>query len=673
VSEWAARKVLDKSIWLGPLRGLITHIADKEEEQLYARFSTEVLDDGEQRRVVSVLVPVMSAELAARVFGRACEIRAELSFPPGHDQAKWNLFGQLKDLLRAISPAMLLEGTSNKLDQEPDKIELEVLTDILPATSLTKPDVRSSVSEDMRLKLRAYLKRAAKLGADPEGLRAYTRAELAQLLANVGEREDLDDIRRLIEADSVRLQKAQAARIAGDRTQDTVGYGVSYLSAVTTVDPAAAVDVIVTLLIPDPQYVYVLPHQLPGLARRSTGRRGFGSDRMDFKKIWKARSGQTDEIFVEDRRIRFADALIEQINRVQTERDAATDKRGFDNRLRLYGGVLAALDGKRSAKLVLDLMALPGRWEGWTRVGAIESLLSWGVRLSLDEILRVLDPVKQDIQDSGHNDQSVWLFARWVSVMTFVDPPAAGVAKIRELISEHRIRPYDLGNVVAALGASRCDEAVDVLLEFAGADGKSVEVLGEQWIQAIGTLEGPRSTDILLSFVDPNGTVFNREFIPDQRHGDLFARLLAERAVKDKALKSKLFDLANGELTKTKRMLLAKVFGQFSDEGDRVQGLSILRDDDFGVAYELVRSMEDAFLERRPYGASGSAYTLSPLGCNAIRRRLFEMVIGDPHREKSAFTLLGQIEIWRLEHGHPADEPRHPAIESEVSWPPLLS
>src|SRR5262249_39829661 len=57
--------------------------------------------------------------------------------------------------------------------------------------------------------------------------------------------------------------------------------------------------------------------------------------------------------------------------------------------------------------------------------------------------------------------------------------------------------------------------------------------------------------------------------------------------------------------------------------------------------------------------------------CNAIRKRLFEMVTGDPSRKQSAFALLGQIEVWRLEHGHPADEPRHPAIESEVSWPPL--
>lgn len=70
----------------------------------------------------------------------------------------------------------------------------------------------------MRLKLRGYLKRSAKLGADPAGLRASTRAHLAQLLANVGEHEDLEDTRRLIDADAVRFEKANAARMKDDHS-----------------------------------------------------------------------------------------------------------------------------------------------------------------------------------------------------------------------------------------------------------------------------------------------------------------------------------------------------------------------------------------------------------------------------------------------------------------------
>ena len=70
-------------------------------------------------------------------------------------------------------------------------------------------------------------------------MRASTRAHLAQLLANVGEREDLEDIRRLIEANSTRFEK-QEVRMKGDRSQDTIGYVFFNLEGVTKVDPAEA-------------------------------------------------------------------------------------------------------------------------------------------------------------------------------------------------------------------------------------------------------------------------------------------------------------------------------------------------------------------------------------------------------------------------------------------------
>ena len=675
VSEWVARKVLDRSTWFGGWQGLVTRIPDEERDSLYARFSTEVLDSGEQPRVLSVLASVTDEAFASRVFASASELRRGLSFQPGQDMPKWNLFRQLGDLLKTVSPSTFLDGISEKLQKEPDIVELEVLTDVLPAMHPTKADVRSSISEEMRLKLRAYLKRGAELGADPDGLRASTRAYLARLLANVGEREDLADIRRLVEADSIRFQRAQESRLKGDRSHDETGYGLFYFDAVTMVDPVAADQVLVEL-IGTQEYEWVLAQRLPLLARRSTGQPGFGTNRMDFGKIWKLRAGEPDDSFVEKRRSRFADAIRTGIERIQREREGAADKRGFDHRLKILAGTLAALDGKRSAKLVLELMELPGRWDGWTRVGALENLLVSGVRLSLEEVLRILDPVMQELQASGmHNDnQNVWLFARCLCVMAFVDPPAEGVAKIRELISSFRFPAHELGIVVAALGASRCDDAIDVLMEFAGPDGKGVDPIGaETWIEAIGALRGPRSNEILLSFVNPDAKLFTREFIPDHRHGDLLARLLAERAEVDGAVKAELVRLANGDLSPLKRMLLAKVFAGFRREEDLVAGLSILRDDGTGVPYELFRSMESAFLEHRPYGSGGNTFTLVPRGSNAVRKRLFEMSQNDPLRKLSAFALLGQIEVWRLEYGRPTDEPRHPEVESDISWPPFPS
>lgn len=442
-------------------------------------------------------------------------------------------------MLSAVSPAILLDGIGEKLKKEPQAIELDILTDTLPATNLTKPDVRSSIREEMRVELRAYLKRGIKLGVDPDGLRASTRARLAQLLANIGEQEDIEDIRHLIEADTVRWERAQAARMKGDRSQDVTGYGFLYLDAVMTVDPEAA-DGVVVDLIRSQQYEHVLSQRLPFLPQKVTEPPRLGTNRMDFARIWRARAGEVDDTFVEKRRALFSDAIREQIERMKTDREAAADKGPFDYRLKILAGTLAALDGKRSANIVLELMGLPGRWDGWTRVGAIENLLVWGVTLSIEEMLKLLDPVIEQLRSSGlYDEQNGWLFARCLVVMAFTEPPAPGIAKIRALIAELKWRTYHLDSVVSALGASRCDDAVDALMEFAGTDGKGVEAVGESWIEAIGALDGGRSSEILLSFVDPKAKLFDREFIPDHRHGDLLACLLAKRAMTDKRGRSR--------------------------------------------------------------------------------------------------------------------------------------
>jgi hypothetical protein len=149
-------------------------------------------------------------------------------------------------------------------------------------------------------------------------------------------------------------------------------------------DPVSADEILIEL-IQLQEYEWVLAQRLPGMARKITGQSGFGTDRMDFGKIWKSRDGQPDDTFLEERRSRFANAIRGVIEQIQKEREEATDKRWFDHRLKILGGALSALDGKRSTELVLELMELPGRWDGWT-VGALENLLVWSVRLRLEEV-----------------------------------------------------------------------------------------------------------------------------------------------------------------------------------------------------------------------------------------------------------------------------------------------
>jgi energy-coupling factor transporter ATP-binding protein EcfA2 len=664
VSEWLARKVLEGSTRFGGWSEMVSQIPAEERDRLLERFTNELLDANEKQRVLSILATTADEGLVARVFDKACEMHRELMIGPSRDMAKWNLFRQHQDLLQAIAPKTIIDALSSKLERDPELTELGLLTEILGRLSPT------ALQDQARRKLHAYLKRAVERGADPNGMRAGVRAHLAVLLAQLGGPGDIPDLRRLIAADTIRYREMLAARAKGDKSGDNVGYVVLYMSAVRAADPEHGDEVLLEML-SEEQYERFVAEELVRRAKKSKAQPTLGIRPPAFEKVWAAREGTETEEYVEERRSRYADALRLLVEKILAERATATNKRPAEYRLKPIGAALAALDARRSAKLTLEVMAFPAGYDAYSRVDSLQSLIFAGVRMTLPEMMNVLDPaIEQARRDLGNSDQNRWLLDRCLSVLPFVDPPEEGIAKIKEILDGVRFfYPHDSRGVVAALGASRCADAMDLLLQLAKPDGSAVAQIGDEWIRAVAQLGGKRSNEVLLSFVDPDQKLFTKAFVPDYQNGNVLARLLADRAEHDDEFKAELFRLANGELPQTKRMLLAKTFSFFQREDDLVAGLCVLRDDDSALPFELLQSIENAFLERRPYSPDGGTYTLAPRGSNALRKRLLEMAQTDPLRKRSAFALLGQIEVWRLEHGRPMDEPRHPAIESGAYWP----
>lgn len=225
--------------------------------------------------------------------------------------------------------------------------------------------------------------------------------------------------------------------------------------------------------------------------------------------------------------------------------------------------------------------------------------------------------------------------------------------------------------VYSNCGGSRCNEALVFLREIAGSLGDKLKHIRKEWIKAIAALGNPESKQLLLSFVDAEINEFSSEIDLDDHEGDLLASFIADMALSDDEIKQHILHLCDGQLSAQKRLLLCKVIGKLGTFNAVVAGLSLV--DDSGspsVPYELEKAIEALFLEQRPYGKTGS-FTLVPRCSNEIRVKLFEMAIKDERRKNSAFALLGQIEVWRLEHGRPTTEPRHPAFDSGKMWPPI--
>ncbi|TXT23985.1 MAG: Uncharacterized protein FD131_5099 [Rhodocyclaceae bacterium] len=87
----------------------------------------------------------------------------------------------------------------------------------------------------------------------------------------------------------------------------------------------------------------------------------------------------------------------------------------------------------------------------------------------------------------------------------------------------------------------------------------------------------------------------------------------------------------------------------------------------------VVNSLPNLFEEREPVEGSPNTHHLFPRACNYVRTRLFEMAMTPGPTAAVVAEVLLAIEDRRFSLGRPSNEPRHPNMDSEHSWPQDLS
>jgi hypothetical protein len=146
-------------------------------------------------------------------------------------------------------------------------------------------------------------------------------------------------------------------------------------------------------------------------------------NKVGYKKSWNARAGQVKWDFDEERRKHYTVALREHITSILEERATREQKRSYDYRLIELAKALAVIDSQGSAALVLEVIALPGEWDGWQQVDALEILLVNGVSIPLHPTLTLIDPTFERARMYGLSDQEIWLVKRYLCVLPFVEVP----------------------------------------------------------------------------------------------------------------------------------------------------------------------------------------------------------------------------------------------------------
>ena len=119
------------------------------------------------------------------------------------------------------------------------------------------------------------------------------------------------------------------------------------------------------------------------------------------------------------------------------------------------------------------------------------------------------------------------------------------------------------------------------------------------------------------------------------------------------------------------RSLLAAIMDDLGTGDALLAGLGIINNRvSPTVPYDLLKGLENLFLERRPYGDTSGAFVYAPRRADEYDQAVRDGLIrSDPAQDR--FFATRPDEVWRLEYGRPDDEPTHPSFDSGQPWPPV--
>lgn len=670
VSHWVAERIVDSSLHGDTWIVLVSDVPEEMKERLLQSIENEDFKHARHSGQISILAAICDERMAERIFARLCTVREVIaSAPDGKHDLEWAVERQLEELFRSLPVNVAVAGLSKHLSGNVKSFELTVVIRLFGRVGRSEFDLRGTLRNDLRQMLRDYLAMGIPVVLREDDFRGEQKANLASSLARVGEPEDMALLQELIQADIARRKRGLEARARGDRGElgngAVMSYAIWHVRAVLQLGPCTA-DAVLLDALKEPEYERDAAWGLVQLASTSKVEGGFGfgfgfSKRTDYADIWKARQGQLLWIFDEERRRQYASAIRDRIESILQESKDAGQTRPYDFRLKELTKALAVIDSRGSTELILKLLSMQDGWNGWPVVQTLDTLLSNGVILPTDETFRIFDSLLGHVRSHLWDDQQIGLLIHALCLLPFIEHAAAGIAKVREVVADLKLRTYQLRDVATALGHSRCPEAVVLLREF-GSDEILAKQLGEAWINAVAALDYPESQQLLMSFVDPEIPGSPVKLTLDR--DDVLPARLAELAQRDTAIRQRLFQLCGVPLPSEKRALLAKTAGMLGTTEAILAGLNLIDDTASPpVPYDIWKQLEATFVEHRAVSPESNAYTPLPRSSNPIRNGLVEMATKDKGRARAASSLLDQIELWRLEYGRPNGEPRNPNIE----------
>ena len=662
-SEWVAAAIWAGHVGVDRWRDLITTVPEELRVDALQRLSECHLDYREAERATSILAETADEPLAVEVFHKLCSIESEyedLQYDPDREAIR----RQLSALLTGMPIETTLTGILALVEDSAPPRTLEVIVSSLTSIGHEEKDSTLPAESNIRDRLRALLLDGIDYVLEHPDTDGSLKAHLAQSLSLVGDESVVQPIERLLQADIQRMEAGRAERREGRSSRVAQRALMSqmerYVQCLVRLESSQTENILLTL-VENEHYEWDAARALSELCcTHAADDVTYG---LHHDAIWQARDGATSSPD-EDKRRRFADVIRRRITQLMPATQESESSEFVRWRLKRLAVPLASIDATNSQELILEVLSMPTRFTDG--IDALHALLEAGARLDASRVIEIVEGMLSN-PDLAYDQHREDRHASFLSVLPYLEPADEGIAKLRDVLFDASVRiGYGLRGILAAISRSRSEEGVKLLFEISSDSDLLYDSIRHEWFEALSKLDADLSGSHLLELLDPSTPLPIHADGLDTYCREQLSLQIAERANADDRIRKDVLSLCNGTLPFWSRQILADVVARMKDSESLAAGLALVMDDDPQC---LGLPVVDRTFLHREY-RSGGSYRIVPKSDDKTLAKLVEMASSDLARQESARLLLGWLAATRVECGRPLSEPRHPAPDTELEWPP---
>ena len=660
----------------------IAKVLEKDEAMLLLNKLIELIN------VIATLRPNVPKELYDRIYNLKMSLRGiperylveamvelhGLSSPNGEDRLT-----PLNRVARFLSDIYdyvfnLINGSKKTSEQSSStllkKHHIAELTSLFAWPNSEQGDQLNShkltLSDNLSTSFRAVLKEWSVKLRESSGGNRNALAEISMVLGRIGNEEDLELINELLKYDQefrVNLLREweQRGRPAPRPYDLYTSYNNLYRKAFEVMPHRCVIDIVAPYLNNHDFYkeaAYIIRHAW-FLEHGLLSRDKYWSSNPDFSNIAKNAKKLKNQQRPEAHP--YSSLILDRIEELLPDQG--------DNKVRgmifdLAGAVADTEYGNRIALLekVINLEGCNGKYS------CIVKLLQRGERISSSVIKPCCEQALQVLENQHLKEGLEWYrVTEWLVLIALSDNPMEVVDLVKDLPDSFKLRSSLVG-LLSALQHSPSKDAENTLITL--AEAISSLQTDNEWFKAIYHQGSEFSYKFLYSILwNPNKA---KNFTRLEHSGGFFAKILAKILRNNFEIKKDFIEKLSTPFAHTMVDVLGSIIQQLIDDEEIMSSSLMLLRNNKRMTYSLQQAIKNHVTRKEPVDEEGRgyhSYHLVPSSALKLRRKLLEISVSDPERNEAAKSVLEWIDELRDKYGRPDDEPRHPCLESGISWP----